>query len=319
MSANIGQLIVRRGDTVVQTAALNMPVITIGRAPDNTISLLNPQISRRHAEIRLEANGPIIVDLGSANGTSVGGERLLAQQPRLLLPGMVVEIGPYTLTYQPPDAAQPVEAVAPADVAEAVEAVEAAEAKAAAVALAKVPGLPPGTKLPTVPVARPTYPVPRAQGPMSFYLYDLPIIYQESDFLARFLLIFESIWEPLEQRQDHIAMYIDPHTAPVAFLSWLGGWLDLSFSEHWPENRRRRLVAEAMELYRWRGTREGMTNMIQICTGLTPQITTVPAEPFVFRVTITVPADVEVDRELVEQLIDTHKPAHAGYRLEFRR
>jgi len=68
MSATTDQLIVRLGDTVVQVAALNAPVMTIGRAPDNTLSLIHPMVSRRHAEVRLEANGPIIVDLGSANG-----------------------------------------------------------------------------------------------------------------------------------------------------------------------------------------------------------------------------------------------------------
>ncbi len=293
----------------MQTAALNAPVITIGRAPDNTISLIHSLVSRRHAEIRLEASGPIIVDLGSANGTSVDGERLLAQQPRLLLSGAVVTIGPYTLTYQMQDADEP------ADAAEAVEPVEPAEA---AVALQELPSAPPGIMLPALPVVRLEYPVARAQGPMSLYLRDLPIIFQDNDFLARFLLIFESIWEPLEQRQDHIAMYADPHTSPASFLGWLGGWLDLSFSAQWPENRVRRLVAEAVDLYRWRGTEYGMTRMIEVCTGLSPRITEIAAEPFVFRITVTAPRDGGVDRDLVEQLIVAHKPAHAGYRLEFR-
>ncbi len=304
MSATTDQLIVRLGDTVVQVAALNAPVMTIGRAPDNTLSLIHPMVSRRHAEVRLEANGPIIVDLGSANGIVVDGERLLAQQPRLLLPGSVVEIGPYTLTYEEQNAVE---------MAEAAEPVAAVEAMAA---LQEIPSVPPGIMLPTLPAVRPEYPVARAPGPVSAYVRDLPIIFHDNAFLAHFLLIFESIWEPLEQRQDHIAMYVDPHTSPASFLSWLGGWLDLSFVAHWPESRSRRLVAEAMDLYRWRGTRYGLVRMIEVCTGLTPQIAEIPAEPFVFRVTM--PANGEVDRELVEQLIVTHKPAHAGYRLEFR-
>jgi phage tail-like protein len=305
VSATIGQLIVRLGETVVQIAALNAPVITIGRAPDNTVSLIHSLVSRRHAEIRLAANGPIIVDLGSANGTSVDGERLLAQQPLALLPGAVMTIGPYTLTYQMQGANEPAEAVEPVEVAEA------------AVALQALPSAPPGTMLPALPVVRAEYPVVRAQGPISPYLHDLPIIYHDNDFLARFLLIFESIWEPLEQRQDHIAMYADPHTSPASFLGWLGGWLDLSFSAQWPENRTRRLVAEAVDLYRWRGTEYGMTRMIEVCTGLSPRITGNAAEPFVFRITVTAPRDGAVDRDLVEQLIVAHKPAHAGYRLEF--
>lgn len=310
MPATAGQLIVRLEESVVQTLSLNVPVITIGRAPDNTLSLIHPLISRRHAEIRLEASGPIIVDLGSANGTVVDGERLLAQQPRLLPPGAVVQVGPYALTYDPRDAAAPeVEpSGAPAATAE--------PAAVAAIPLQAMPSVPPGMMLPTLPTVRPAFPAARAEGPASAYLRDLPIIFQENDFLARFLLIFESIWEPLERRQDHIAMYVDPRTSPASFLSWLGGWLDLSFSAHWPESRTRRLVAEATDLYRWRGTQYGLVRMIEVCTGLTPRIAEIPAEPFVFR--ITVPAQGEVDRELVEQLIVAHKPAHAGYRLEFQ-
>jgi len=310
VSATAGHLIVRIGDRVVQTVALNAPVVTIGRAPDNTLSLIHPMISRRHVEIRLEESGPIIIDLGSANGIVVNGERLLAQQPRLLLPDAVIEIGPYTLTYDPQGAAEPTP-----EAAESAEPVVAVEDPAA---LQSLPSVPPGVMLPTLPAVRAEYPVARAQGPGSAYLRDLPIIFQDNDFLARFLLIFESIWEPLEQRQDHIAMYVDPHTSPASFLGWLGGWLDLSFSAHWPESRTRRLIAQAIDLYRWRGTRYGLVRMVEVCTGLTPQISESPAEPFVFRVIVPASLDGEVDRDLVEQLIVAHKPAHAGYRLEFR-
>ncbi len=51
----------------------------------------------------------------------------------------------------------------------------------------------------------------------SRYLADLPVIYHdEQGFLARYLKIFESIWEPFEWRQDQIALYFDPRTCPVA-------------------------------------------------------------------------------------------------------
>ena len=48
----------------------------------------------------------------------------------------------------------------------------------------------------------------------SRYLGYLPIIFHDTDFLRRYLLIFESIWEPLENRETHIDMYVDPRTAP---------------------------------------------------------------------------------------------------------
>jgi phage tail-like protein len=295
----LGQLIVRLGEAVVQIVSLNAPVITIGRELGNSVVLPEARVSRHHAEIRLESSGVILIDVGSPNGTYVDGVRLLAHQPHLLLPGSVVQIGPYQLLYQPPDADQPAEVALDA---------------APVVPLAAMPS----AVVPARSAALPRYPVTPAKGPASAYLRDLPIIYQEDDFIGRFLLIFESIWEPLEQRQDQIAMYFDPRTAPEPFLPWLAGWLALSLDEGWPESRRRLLVARAMDLYRARGTTDGLRQMIEVCTGLSPEIAEVTGEPFVFRVTVAAPPGDGVDRQLVEQLIAANKPAHAGYRLEFR-
>jgi phage tail-like protein len=167
-----------------------------------------------------------------------------------------------------------------------------------------------------VPEAINALPRRRAQLTQSLYSRYLPGIYQDNDFLQRFLSIFEDVWEPLEQRQNYIHMYFDPRTCPVSFLPWLASWLGLSFNPHWPEARRRRLLAQAMDLYRWRGTRYGLIRIIEVCTGLTPVIIENPLEPFVFRIRITATAENAVDKDLIEELIRTHKPAHAGYILE---
>lgn len=308
MIADAGQLIVRRGGEIVETVSLNLPVLTIGRAPENTLTLPDPLVSRYHAEIRLQSGGPILTDLASANGTLLGERRLPAHQPHPLEDGVTFSIGPYAITYQVAPKPEPAEAatlpVAEAPVVEVEPAVPAPAVIQAAPA-------------PVLPVApRPTLPAPLAGGSASAYLLDLPVIFQDNDFLGRFLLIFESVWEPLEQRQDHIAMYFDPRTCPASFLPWLANWLDLAFNAHWPEARRRHLLAEAMDLYRWRGTAYGLARMIEVCTGLTPRVTESPAEPFVFTVHIAAPPGGTVDRDFIEGLIREHKPAHAGYRLE---
>jgi phage tail-like protein len=132
-------------------------------------------------------------------------------------------------------------------------------------------------------------------------------------------MILESIWEPLEQRQDHMEMYFSPKTCPAPFLYWLAGWFDLAVGAHWPEGRIRDLVRRAHELYRWRGTRDGMTQMIEIWTGLTPEIEESQTQPFVFNVRLYVPDDTEINSELIEDLLRAHKPAHAGFVLEIVR
>jgi pSer/pThr/pTyr-binding forkhead associated (FHA) protein len=98
MSANLDRLIVRLNDMVIQTVVLDIPALTIGRSPDAALMLPHPRISRRHAEIRREAGATVIIDLGSANGIFVNGERLQAHEVRPLMYGAVVQIGPYTLT-----------------------------------------------------------------------------------------------------------------------------------------------------------------------------------------------------------------------------
>jgi phage tail-like protein len=144
----------------------------------------------------------------------------------------------------------------------------------------------------------------------------LPAIFQDNDFLARFLLIFQSIWEPLEQRQDHIPIYFDPRTCPVAFLDWLADWFGLDVSMLADEGRRRRLLSEAVELYRWRGRRYGLTRLVEICTGITPLIAETASDPAVLHIRLSVPPDSSVDRDTIERLVRAKKPAHTAYLLE---
>lgn len=359
MVTDFGQLVVQIEGTVVQTVVLSIDVLTIGRLPDNGLVLNDQEVSRRHAEVRRERSGVTITDLSSANGTFVNGARLPANQPHVLPPGAVIGIGRFVLSYRAPEptpptpaprgyAAEKIEETIAEDSTLAelelppVEAViptpepapPAALEEPAPVALDEAPQAPvevvevaPQLPIEPPPVSppspsRPTFPMPRAEGPLSRYLKYLPSIYQESDFLGRYLLIMESIWEPLERRQDHISMYFDPQTCPTRFLVWLASWLDLSMNERWPEERRRRLLAEATDLYRWRGTRYGMARLIEVCTGIVPEVTDLTAEggsdpwPCVFRVRVRVPQGGGVDRELIESLVRAHKPAHAGYVLE---
>jgi phage tail-like protein len=405
------QLIVQLGSRVIQTVALTMDVLTIGRTPDNGLVLSNQKISRNHAEVHITPTGLMLTDLGSSNGTFVGNTRLLPHQPHPVSAGESFRIASFVMTYQPaarpvpapeaPDApaasedtaapqlpppppepapaeeppaeepeapAPPPEPVSPPPVTlnlpapteDEEQAEEDEREPAAPQPLAEAPAQParPPESAPTdtaPPVQPPAVPPPQTSGsPLAYvnlppyyeeeepepaplavarpalptrrisrdsdsrYLYDLPLAFQNShsDFLRRFLLIFESIWEPLEQRQDFIHLYFDPRTCPEPFLAWLASWLDLSLQAHWPEARRRQLVAEAMELYRLRGTRYGLMRMIEVCTGLTPTIT--DERPAVFRVALTIPRSSDITREFVEQLVQAHKPAHAGYVLEVR-
>ena len=61
--------------------------------------MLDPRMSERHAEVRLEGGQAVVRDLGSARGTFLNGERLLS--PRLLRRGDVLRLGDTLLVYAP--------------------------------------------------------------------------------------------------------------------------------------------------------------------------------------------------------------------------
>jgi transcriptional regulator with PAS, ATPase and Fis domain len=82
--------------------------VTIGRGEDADLVLENPSVSRLHARVRLP--GPTIEDLGSANGISIGGVRLAANETRALPLDTVVVLGEVHLVLRnarSPDVAPP--------------------------------------------------------------------------------------------------------------------------------------------------------------------------------------------------------------------
>lgn len=304
MTDDVGEIIIRLGNQIDRTISLDTPVLSIGRIPDATITLQNPVISRQHAELRVESTGVVLTDVGSSNGTFIDGERLSPNQPQLLSNGMSFQIGPYILTYRASGADDDEE---PALVGEPEESAVEQSPPEPVISIPLVyPQTPP----------RPTFQSPEPPGPGSTYLTNLPDIYQENNFLSRFLLIFETLWEPLEHRQDHIDMYFDPHTAPRSFLPWLASWLDLPLDPHWPESRSRDLLAEAMDIYRWRGTKYGLSRLIEVSTGSNVEISEDPDRPFIFDIRVSVTTDTDVSDNLIQDLIQAHKPAHTGYVLE---
>jgi len=59
----------------------------------------------------------------------------------------------------------------------------------------------------------------------STYLDYLPGIYHDSDFLGRFLLIFEHILSPIDRTIENIPDYFDPETRTAGCGDVAGSWL----------------------------------------------------------------------------------------------
>jgi FhaA, N-terminal domain/FHA domain len=71
--------------------------VAIGRLPDNTISLQDPNVSRHHAEVRNEGEVAVLVDLHSTNGTRVNGARVT---DHVLRSGDVITVGRTSFRYE---------------------------------------------------------------------------------------------------------------------------------------------------------------------------------------------------------------------------
>jgi len=77
-----------------QVHPLRVGVSTIGRAQGNDIVLNDGSMSRRHAELHWDGHQCVLTDLGSTNGTFLGGKRLPPHQPQPVSPGVRLSFGP---------------------------------------------------------------------------------------------------------------------------------------------------------------------------------------------------------------------------------
>ena len=71
---------------------------TLGRSRQSDIVLEDPNVSRRHAEIRPRGGSWVLTDLGSTNGSRVNGRRVEGSE--VVRPGDEIELGSTLLTFE---------------------------------------------------------------------------------------------------------------------------------------------------------------------------------------------------------------------------
>lgn len=106
--------------------------------------------------------------------------------------------------------------------------------------------------------------------PKQTWLGYLPEIYQTSDngnFLERYLAIFQTLHESMNQRIREVPAMIDVDLAEKEYLIWLSKWLDISGNYMWPEKQLRKLLKNGLQLYKKRGTRAGILEFLRLYTG----------------------------------------------------
>jgi phage tail-like protein len=204
----------------------------------------------------------------------------------------------------------------------------------------------------------------------SSYLQRLPAVFGEHPFLGRFLLAFEHVLtglagldgagttqadatgeaadtdaadpgiDGLQETIAGISTLFDARETPEEFLPWLAGWVALGLRADWTVAQKRDFLAKIVPLYRRRGTKENLADLLKIYTGLTPVITGAedtecqigvhstigkdmqlggaPAHRFHVSVTMPNPDPETLQRQfqIASALIDLQKPAHTTYELE---
>lgn len=90
-------LIVQRGPSAGARFLLDSDKITAGRHPDSDIFLDDITVSRHHVQFTRSANGTVVADVGSLNGTYVNRTLIDGEVP--LRQGDEVQIGKFRMVY----------------------------------------------------------------------------------------------------------------------------------------------------------------------------------------------------------------------------
>ena len=182
--------------------------------------------------------------------------------------------------------------------------------------------------------------------PNGKYINLLPSFYKETDFLNRFLAIFEQTFDPAVQTLETLWAYLDPLTAPEIMLPFLAKWVAWEMDDRWDKKQQRRFIRNATTLYRWRGTRFGLRFYLHLCTGLPldedlpesekhisieedssksfilgstalgQEINLGGGRPYHFIVRLRLKESEKVDEKLIREIIEKEKPPFCTYDLK---
>ncbi|MBP1705544.1 MAG: phage tail protein [Chloroflexi bacterium] len=158
----------------------------------------------------------------------------------------------------------------------------------------------------------------------------LPGLYLEDDFAQRLTSALDEVAAPIILDLDNLDAYLDPRLAPEDFLDWVGRWVGVELDATWPVDRRRALVAAAVDIHRVRGTAAGIASLVALSTGGEVEIAEPGAAGFSMTPGAAVPAGTSPDLYIrvrvpdpgavslarLDALVRAAKPAHLPHRVE---
>lgn len=110
---------------------------------------------------------------------------------------------------------------------------------------------------------------------VSFVDY-LPEVYRterdRSSFLSRFLGIFQSLYVDLEDNMDYVAAKFDTEKTTKDFLNWMASWFSIKNATIWGEEKLRKLIKKCVKIYKMKGTKRAIAQIVEEYTGVEPII-----------------------------------------------
>jgi len=159
----------------------------------------------------------------------------------------------------------------------------------------------------------------------------LPGIYQEDELTGLLTGVFDDALAPVLSTLDNLPAYLDPALTPDDFVDWLAGWVGILPDETWPIERRRALVALAVQLYRRRGTAAGLAMHVRLLGAADVDVTDSGGASWSrkpgskppgtgansVKVTVTQPKKGQLDQAKIDELVASSKPAHVVHEVAF--
>jgi phage tail-like protein len=105
---------------------------------------------------------------------------------------------------------------------------------------------------------------PRTASARAVLRDGLPEVFRADGFTTRFAGALEEVLDPIVATLDGLPAQFDPALAAPDVLDLLAGWLGFELDERRPIAQRRRFLAEAAELARLQGTREGLELALRV-------------------------------------------------------
>lgn len=111
--------------------------------------------------------------------------------------------------------------------------------------------------------------------PRQSWMELLPEVYYREDtggFLERFLGIFQTMHEDLKEDIQDINRRFDIRLADEEMLGELAEWLAMNDSYIWSKEQLRTFLGQGVSLFKRRGTKDGITDIVTLYTGVPPHI-----------------------------------------------